>query len=196
VGIPWNCLETGFRRADFVYLFLEHTNRFPIQIVLTDLTGNSVRATDKPSAADRSQISFWPAQDSDVRWLPGASSPRHGTAVKVADWLTEEERVLIVSVHDLARAKLDVRRISSAVLEANVTNATSLALSPVYVLARDGPFVFEDEAKLWISRTVTHRNGLGVLEKSFTDRTEKEALAGLQGRFTAKFNGLPSRSDE
>ena len=97
---------------------------------------------------------------------------------------------MVVSVHALARAGLDVRRVSSVSLGTQGAAGSQINLSPLFHLARDDSFIADEEPNQFLSSVQEHSSGLVTFTKARTERTRSEIINGLHENSVVKLNGL------
>jgi hypothetical protein len=112
------------------------------------------------------------------QWLPDMVLPRQSVAVQVLPGVPKEN-VVVISVHALARAGLDVRQVSSVSLGTQGTAGSQINLSPLFHLARDDSFIADEEPNQFLSSVQEHSSGLVTFTKTRTERTRAEIINGL-----------------
>jgi hypothetical protein len=137
--------------SDFLYLYLENLPTPRLRIM--DLHGRTVRV-----GPDNRAISFWPAVDSQIRWLPDRRRPVQAVSVS-APRQPGQRTVRLISVHDLDHAGLDVRAVGRVVLEADPVAESGARASPLYRLDRQGRFVPDRESSHQFLE-LTHASGI------------------------------------
>jgi hypothetical protein len=178
-----------FAQSDFLYFYV--TGLSNVAMTVLDRAGRTVLVSDVARGFERHEISPWLIHPANVRWLPDRAAPRLGLVLSAPAWLVQAGQVIALSVGDLDRAGLDVRRVSSFQLTVSNAAPVRLALSPVCVLARPGRLV-RDEESPELSRTQqAHSSGLRTLVIAEKGREEREAYAGQRMTAAIDWRGRP-----
>src|SRR5215470_3132115 len=77
-------------------------------------------------------LSFWPMDSVQAQWLPNESLPERASVVVASRDLVQDGKVFVVSVPELARAGLDVSRLSSIHVVVTKAGANQVKITPIY----------------------------------------------------------------
>src|SRR6185436_7762323 len=122
--------QTDFSTSDFLYYYASSASNRLRLITVADASGATVRVTKGNSDYRQRIIAQWPVGSANVRWLPDAIIPRQGLVVDAPASLLEDDQVVVISTHDLARAGLNLRRVASFQLD--FENRQKVSLSPLF----------------------------------------------------------------
>src|SRR5262249_15612378 len=111
-----------FSHSDFVYCDVENPDHAKWTLTLSDTRGRTVTVTNGDSHFEHGLVSTWSMGAPNIRWLPDMQIPQHAAAVDASGARSRGESVVAVSVHDLACAGLDIRRVTNASLIVLATN--------------------------------------------------------------------------
>jgi hypothetical protein len=182
---------TNLAPADFVYLYLDATNRPAWQMVFLASNGRQVTVRPGDQKPGVGEASPWPLGSMNTRWLPNRTGPEHGTLVNAPASAAEREKAVVIAVADLERAGLDTSHLGSVKLTLRGTNETHIGVSPLGQLVRGGGAVPDREVDRFAFDSVLHSSGLSALTKRKQKRSAAEVLGGLEQEGTLELNGLP-----
>ena len=127
--------------CDFLGFCLEAPAAARVSVKLRDLAHHTVLVVGQGGAEDKSSLSFWPAGQGRVSWIPNEIMPRHGSVVTAARDLVDEGQVFLVSVPELARAGLAVDRLASMDLSVEGSGTNSIRVTPPFRFEHGGPLI-------------------------------------------------------
>ena len=181
--------QTDFSTSDFLYFYSPNESNALRNITVSDASGGTVRVTKGNSDYQQRIISQWPLGSANVRWLPDAILPERGLAVNAPASLLKDDRLVVISTHDLAKAGLDLRRVNSVQLE--FTRAQSVSLSPLFSLSSQGRWIADRARKEFSFEEHHHFNRLKTSALTPRQLSVREILAGQGWNAVSEFNGLP-----
>ena len=133
--------QQDFSGSDFLVLHISSINRSQLALTFADAGGTSVMVTNGTPVVASRHVNFWPVQRGETRWLPDSVQPEQGTSVTLSPSVAAGNEPLIISVHDLDKAGLDIRRIASVALLLSVPSPQTLGVSSLHRLNRGAPFI-------------------------------------------------------
>ena len=176
--------------GDFFVFFLERPRATLVTLNVSDASGHTAVVTQGDRPGERSELTFWPMASGQVQWLPNDLVPEHGAVVGAPAFLIQEESVLAVSLPELAKAGLDVRRLTSLVLVLTAAEAGEARLSPLCRLTQDGRFIPDRMPTRFRHDELAHSSGLESRTWTKERRSAREIRTDRGWRSVVKFNGL------
>src|SRR6185503_188669 len=98
---------------------------------------------------------------------------------------------LVIAVHDLERAGLDIHRLRTVTLSAASTPGTNVEVSTLFHLKRGGEFIADDEPRARRRQAVRHSSGLDSLLTVPAGRRAREVYHSHALGAVTEFNELP-----
>ncbi|HUL51272.1 MAG TPA: hypothetical protein VLU94_01675 [Candidatus Nitrosotalea sp.] len=179
--------QSDFGDSDFIYCYISGLTN--LELLIADGAGREFTVGGAREAGQSAP--FWSIDGANIRWLPNNEMPRQGTVVSAPPSLLEEQGVIAVSVHDLDRAGLNIRRLTSFKLRTPGDRPDQSRASPIFRLNSGNRFIADDESNPFQYRMFNHSTGLRTLLKERTIRTEAERIVGLKVDATVEFNDHP-----
>jgi hypothetical protein len=181
--------QTDFSTSDFVYFYTANPSNALQRITVADTSGTTVRVTKGNSDYRQRIIAQWPIGSANVRWLPDAIIPRQGLVVDAPASLLKDDQVVVISAHDLARAGLNLQRVSS--VQVDFEGRQDVSLSPLFSLSSGEPWIADPGRKEFSFEEHHHFNRLKTSALAPRGLNEREILAGQGLNSVSEFHGLP-----
>ena len=104
-----------------------------------DVAGRKVLVRSQDADPARGSVRWWPVEEGLSRWVPNKFIPEQAIELGVQQSDRNDSAILAVSVHDLERAGLDIRRIRSIAMRREDFGGP-YAISKLHRLDRQGAF--------------------------------------------------------
>jgi hypothetical protein len=174
---------------DFIAFYMDAPAASPVELDVRDTTGNHAYVSNGQGTNLPGRLSFWPVDREQVQWLPGEFVPKRASVVTAGAAWVRGGNVFVVSVPELAKAGLDVRRLSSLELGVAVTSGDTVRLSPLYRLAHRGMPLVPEEQRQFAYDNQSHSSGLETFTQTKLRRTEDEMRTQRGRTSLLRFNG-------
>lgn len=175
---------------DFIAFYLDAPAASPVELDVRDSAGNHASVNNGPRTNLLGGLSFWPVDREQIQWLPGEFVPKRASVVDAGAAWIQRGNVFVVSVPELAKAGLDVQRLSSMELGVAVTSGDTLRLSPLYRLAHRGMPLAPREPREFAYDNQSHSSGLETFTRTKLRRTENEIRTQRGRTSLLRFNGV------
>src|SRR5439155_324411 len=116
--------------SDFVYFYVVSDSNALRGITMLDAAGRTVRVSDENADYRKQTICRWPMNSAQVQWLPDSIIPEQAALVTASPLPAQAGNAVVLSVHDLARAGLDIFHLGPVHLEFANRQQVLLSLSP------------------------------------------------------------------
>ncbi|HEY0456095.1 MAG TPA: hypothetical protein VGE41_06940, partial [Verrucomicrobiae bacterium] len=190
IAIITDCSE-----SDWLYLQASGSAGSRVALELTDAKGHQVRIAGAPTNTLVPFVRWWPIEERLTRWVPEKSAPEQIIELASAPSLDFQQSTLAVSVHDLARAGLDIRHISRARLKP-LSGPKELAVSDLHYLKRLGEFVALTGGLEPEQNVEVHSSGLKTIFVTEKNRTVEDVQNGRGILSAVDWNGMPVATAE
>ncbi|MDB6030458.1 MAG: hypothetical protein JWM16_796, partial [Verrucomicrobiales bacterium] len=172
--------------SDWIYLRAGSLESSTPVLKLTDEQGHVAEVKNGPADLVHGIVRWWPLEENLSRWIPNKYNPQQEIEIS-APLAMKDEGLLAVSVHDLARAGLNIHRLKTAQIFA----AGPFQHSQIFYLERQGPFV-ELPGKVDPDLVVEkHTSGLRTVQVGELQGSEQDQEKG-RGSFSAvDWHGVP-----
>ena len=181
--------QSDFSTSDFLYYYAASNGNALRGITVSDAAGTKIRVMKGDSNYRQRVISQWPVGSVNVRWLPDAILPEQGLVVNAPASVLQDDQLVVISTHDLARAGLDLKRVSSVQLEFALRQTVSL--SRLFSLSGREPWIADEARKEFSFEERRHFNRIRAFALAPRGRTGREILGGQRLTSISEFNGLP-----
>lgn len=181
--------QIDFSGSDFLYVYssgIEHP-----QLIIGDNAGRVVTVRSGDSSFRSGLVPFWRIHPMHVRWLPDDFEPRQGTELLAPVGLQRSGRLLCVSVHDLARASINVSALRSFQLAFSNSGPAHVSFSAVHALNRLRPLIPDMNPREYHLEELHHSSGLTTVITAEQSRSDRDFYTGQKMDALIEFNGLP-----
>ena len=176
--------HTDFSGCDFAYLRLRNVDRASFRV--QDGDARKVVVSEDPGEGE---IACWPIRvENLVRWLPDRVHPELAVSI-AAPPLLEGEKIVVVSIADLAQAGLDIGSLNEFTLVLAPDQSAEKSLSPLRRLERGGPWI-SDESLPVRHVVLDHSSGLRTLGAGQIESAGSSALPEAYAQWLVELNGL------
>jgi hypothetical protein len=170
---------------DFVAFYLDTPTSLLVRLRARDSAGNTVFVSNGPIANNHVGPSFWPIESGQVQWLPNKFFPDRGSVVVAPATAVCGGNAFAVSVPELAREGLDVRRLSTIELSVGLPAGEVVRVSPLYRLAHRGAPLAPEQPRRPPSHAQPHASGLETFAPAESRRANPEGSVS-----PLRYNGL------
>jgi hypothetical protein len=177
--------------SEFIYWYALCTNGGAITWSVADAQGRTVGVTNGEPNFARHVVAQWPVEGGLTLWLPDAVIPEQAFVVRAPSHLAEANGVVVVSVRDLLRAGLDVKRLASVRGEVRGAGEFGAEVSPVFGLRGNGTLLRSDEEGAFVHGVIRHSTGLKTFITAEQGRSEGEIHGAQRLSAVSVFNDLP-----
>lgn len=189
--------------CDFLCLYATHPPGVVLRLALKDAAGRSAFVGERLQPGLQGSLQFWPVASGQINWTPSNIVPRHGAVVEAPaftdgptgslapDPAPGWERALVVSVAELHKAGLDIRRLEAATLVVESAATNQLQFTSLQRLARGGRFLAQPSGEGFATTQLDYSSGLTTFTRQKLQRTQPEAATGKGWFAVAKLDGLP-----
>jgi hypothetical protein len=179
-----------FSPFDFVAFYLDAPTSLPVELLVRDSSGNSVSVANRRMTDPRNAISFWPVHGGQVQWLPNKFFPDRGSVVVAPATSICGSNVFAISVPELAREGLDVRRLATIDLRAAGAAGETVRISPLYRLAHRGAQLVAEPPRRLPTQDQSHASGLEAVTQTEVRRAEGEVRSERESKSLLKYNDV------
>jgi hypothetical protein len=179
-----------FSPLDFIAFYLDASGARAVDVWVRDSIGHDVFVTNALAAPLPGALSFWPPDDDQVQWLPGEFAPARGSAVVAPAASVRAGNVFVISVPELAKAGLDIRRLTGVDLDVSMTAGDAVRVSSLYRLAHGGLSLVPKTPRRLAYDDQSHSSGLRAFTRTKLRRTEGEMRSQLGRNSLLRYNGM------
>ena len=179
-----------FSDSDFLYLYVAPSAAAELKLEFKDASANVALAGEQLTPGVERSLQFWPVASGQVQWLPNEVIPERGAVVTAPAFTEPPERVLAVSVAQLAKVGVDIRRLDSATLLVAAPSDGQLRFTPLYRLVSGGEFLRDETPHQFVLGQLVHPGGLTAYTRLRRERTTAEVRSGKGWYSVVRLDGL------